>query len=174
MPAGYIDPDSGQYIYGSDDPRQPMHDVLNLGQQAAATESQQTRSRLDQLELWLGGFNAATPWANLPLNSTYFEVANTDSIAGVASTPLRYRRAGDRLHLIGTVNAKAVPPNWTVLGTLPSGFRPIEDTPILYMFNLQSDITRGVIKTNGDVQLSWAPTTVNADLTIVFAEALLV
>ena len=50
MAIGYIDPDSGTYIYGSDDPRGPLHDVLNKGALAEHNARKADRARLKTLE----------------------------------------------------------------------------------------------------------------------------
>lgn len=173
MPAGYIDPNSGQYIYGTDDPRQPMHSVLNLAQNAAAIEAQQTRARLDQLEQWLGAFNAATPWATVTLNSTYFNTG-LDPIGSQPAKVLSYRRVGDKVYVEGGANTGVVPPNWTHLGTLPLYFRPLEATPFVYLFGHSSDVNRGMMLPDGRLLLGQAPPAAGTDVTILSAQAFIV
>lgn len=171
MATGFIDPDSGIYIYGEDDPRQPMHAVLNLAQEATRTESMQARSRLDLLEQWLGGFNAATPWEPLNIHTVYYETGNLDPIGSVPAKPLQYRRVGDLVYFDGGVNTIAVPGNWISVGTLPPGFRPLEDTPFTYMFGHSSEINRGIAQTDGTIRLGLAPPAIGTDVTILNGQA---
>lgn len=165
MAVGYTDPSSGVYIYGADDPRQPMDAVLNIGQRATAAELTATRERLEALEQWMGGFQAATPFAPVPLNGAFYEGSGIDSIWSNPTQPLMYRRVGNRIDVNGVVNTKALGSN--TVGTLPLGFRPDRIVTFVYMFANDSAALRGVIQLNGDIRLSGVPATVGTDVTFI-------
>lgn len=163
MPAGYTDPGSGQYIYGSDDPRQPMHDVLNLHANAAHTAALADRARLDELESWVGDYTAMTPWTAVPLRAE-FSASPLDPVWSSTAVPLAYRKIGDMVTVDGAVNQVA-PGNH--VGDLPVGFRPLRIVSFIYMFGNGSDAVRGIIELNGAIRLSAAAPANGTDITFI-------
>lgn len=167
-----INPDSGTYFYAEGETGGPIFDVLNRAASAEHDARLTDREALGQLEDWVGEFTELTPAAAVPLNSTYFNAGPLDNIGTSADPkpPLTYKRIGQRVIVGGSANTGVVPGNWTVLGTLPVGFRPATPTPFFYMFGYFSDVHIGVVKTNGQLLLGQAPPSSGTDVTLMNAE----
>lgn len=172
MPVGYIDPDSGQYIYGTDDPRQPMSDVLNLAQNAARDAALADRERISSLEAWVGDYTAMTPWAEVPLETAYYSTSPLDNVWSSAAQPLAYRAIGDMVMVDGAVNTVATGGNH--VGTLPVGYRPLRIVSFIYIFANDSLAQRGIIELDGKIRLSAGPPADGTDITFIIPPFFLV
>lgn len=156
MPAGYIDPETGHYIFGSTDPAGPMHDVLNRAQTAAVDVQLGNESRLAQLELYYGLASAATPWANVPSPHTG---------ALDAGIKLRYRQVGDIIYLEGGLRIAPATAVYATIATLPLGYRPMEDVFTLGYNSNGGAVVRLLIRKDGAI-VAYSPLPTTNDLTM--------
>lgn len=107
MSTGYIDPDSGIYIYGPDDPRQPMHDVLNLAQTA-------TRDAVVGMQGDIASLEQTTPVPGelpAPLNGYALDAGS-----------IMMRVGG--LVFMSLVLTKSAGVDAVIVAQLPTGYRP--------------------------------------------------
>lgn len=157
MPAGYLDPDTGVYIFGSTDPSGPMHEVLNRAQTAAADVQLGNESRLFLLESWLGEFNASVPWMDVPSPHT------GDLDAGVK---LRFRRVNTTVYVAGGLRIDEPIPVYSIVGTLTPLFRPLDDVFTLGWNSNGGEVTRLLFKASGEI-ITYQPLPGDNDLTVV-------
>lgn len=143
MPTGYIDPETGVYIFGDADPAGPMHNVLNLAQWATRDVQLGNESRLAQLEMWVGAFNATVPWANVPSPHT----GNLD-----AGTRLRYRRQNETVYVEGGLRTQQAVALYAIIATLPDGFRPLEPVFTLGYNSNGGGTVRLLFRPDGGIQ----------------------
>lgn len=154
---GYIEPSTGVYLYGADDAGGTIYEVLNRGAIAASNVQHGNESRLNQLELWVGEFNAATPWANVPTPHT----GTLD-----AGTRLRYRRMGETVYLEGGLRTASPVALYAIVATLPAGFRPSESVFTVGYNSNGGSVVRLLVRGDGTIQTYSALPGTN-DLTFV-------
>jgi hypothetical protein len=152
---GSVQPDSGTYVYASDDPRSPMHTVLNLLANSVRTSIKAARDRLTALEDRFAGMDVTTPWVGLPfVNAVGATTAFQEDTAEAVLPKLAYRRLGSMVYLEGVARVRTGgAANYVDLGRLPDGFRPSRNMIFTYFWG---DTTpyRGLIRTNGVVSIA--------------------
>lgn len=147
MATGYIEPESGMYIYGADDPRQPMHDVLNLAQMPLVQQMMIVREGIRSLE---DTRPLPGPLPTPTTGNTREASTALMTVGGLVFLTLKLTRTSD------------FPSAGATLATLPAGFRPVAQMTVNAVSSQGGNATTHVvtIDANGAIR-NWTTAAAN-------------